>query len=333
MPRSKKRPAEPGADRGHELLAACFAQPDDPAPREVYADWLEEQGHPFANVVRAKTDEDAGKLAAPHVAKWFGSTLEWFESSIRETLFERGMLRRAYGSTATYASKPAQATLLPIVSRFGARNTIVSGPSPRLGEAGTLAWTSSLSWWNNQLDDARAIEFAKSPHLVTGRLRRLKLEKLRGGNAALAAFAKAPAFANVTELELEAPVHLGAFDLAGVQGLLEALPLDTLLLRGPMSAKVHQLAKQPVFAKLRRFAMTAKPSRDIAALLASEHLTGLRWLQLGAYENLHDETLEPLFTNEALADLAELEIQSEKFHVSPAMQLRLRQRFTMPPVR
>ncbi|MFT3699727.1 MAG: hypothetical protein QM831_41655 [Kofleriaceae bacterium] len=305
-------------DRGHELLAACFG--GDPAAQLVYADWLEEQGHPAAKAIRAKTDTAAEKAIDP---KLFGKAVDWV-TPFQNKRFDRGMLREVHSASGAYVSKATQAALLPIVSRFGVRTTALTGTSAKLGDAETLAWTGAFRWFQSEIDDARASALAKSPHLAHGRLRSLALHRLKLGNAGLKALAKSPAIANVTSLELLSPVNLGAFEVQAVVGLVGAMPLERLSLSGPFRTKIENLGRAPAIAKLSFLSLTGVSARVLRTLLDGDQLTGLRSMYLGAYEPIPDAVLEPLF---GLSALAKVEIWSEERNVSPAMRRRLRQRF------
>nr|HEX4315390.1 TIGR02996 domain-containing protein [Kofleriaceae bacterium] len=307
---------------GRELLARCLESPDSRAPQLVYADWLEERDHSLAAVLRAPTDRAANGLAAPHAAAWFGPAATWIRDD--DGLFERGMLRRIYGPTGKYVAAATQAQLLDVVATFGCRSTMLRGQSAKVGGCETLAWTTSLWWWDCQLDDARLAELARSPHLA--RLTSLTLEKVRCTNAGLRALAASPHLGRVRALGLPAPVHLGAYTADAVLAVVEALAIESLDVTGPTTMKLAALANAPAAARLRSLVTGGTARHDIRALVSGTRLTGLEHLTIDCYDRLDDADLAPVLANPALAKLTSLAVRCRD-GVAPAMLARLKKRF------
>jgi uncharacterized protein (TIGR02996 family) len=83
-----------------ELLEACWAERDNDEPRQVYADWLEQQGDPRGEFMALQLLEARGAATPKHVrrakklltenrAAWLGPELA---AALRIQKFERGFL-------------------------------------------------------------------------------------------------------------------------------------------------------------------------------------------------------------------------------------------------
>lgn len=310
------------AARGRALLARCLDAPDDPVPAMVYADWLEERGHPLAQVIRAPSDAEADRVAAPHVARWFLEVTDWV-GRLGGT-FHRGMLRSVFGNAGAYARQATQRALMAVAPVFGVRATVLRGHAPRLEDCEALGWSLGLHWWDCQLDDARLMQLIRSPHL--GRLTGLVLEKLRCSNRGLEALAYSPYLSRVRRLGLPAPLYQGEFDAEAVVTVLDALPIDDLDLGGPTSLELAGVVNAPAAARLRRFAAQSLSPAELGAVLRGEQLTALEELTIDCYAPVDDSALEPLLSNPALARLDRLSLRVHG-GVSPAMAVRLRARF------
>jgi hypothetical protein len=211
------------------------------------------------------------------------------------------MLRRLYGKTGTYAQKATQQALLGPTRVFGVAETMLRGPCKKLGVAETLAWTSRLFWWDCQLDDATLAVLAKSPHLA--RLTSVTLEKLRAGNAGLAALARSTSLSRIRHLGLPAPVHLGAFDAGGIIDLLAHLPLVSLTLTGTNRLDLARVVESPHVSTLTRLSVD---TRHVRAVAASPHLTALDTLRITSLDHVEDADLAPLLDNPAFGKLKSL---------------------------
>src|SRR4051794_20982226 len=49
-----------------QLIRAILTEPDEPAPRQVYADWLEERGDPLGDLARIQAERSGGLLRRAH---------------------------------------------------------------------------------------------------------------------------------------------------------------------------------------------------------------------------------------------------------------------------
>jgi uncharacterized protein (TIGR02996 family) len=116
----------PSGDAG-ALLAAIYAEPDDDAPRQVYADFLMKQGDPRGELIALQLARARGadpsdrevELLEAHGKKWLGplaTVLRWGKS-YSATTFERGFvcvadfIDNAAKKVALIADDPAWATV------------------------------------------------------------------------------------------------------------------------------------------------------------------------------------------------------------------------------
>jgi uncharacterized protein (TIGR02996 family) len=310
---ARKKPAKPTPvantelEIGRGLLAQALETPDDDAPRLVYADWLEEQGHPFADVIRIqckahRISGDAQKaelkranaLIGRHRKTWLDPIEKWFDAPA----FERGMLRRYYGKTGEYARRATQELLLGPASTFGIHETTLRGPCKKIGVAATLAWTTQLWWWDCQLDDAMLAELAGSPHLA--RLSSLTLEKVACHNDGLLALAWSKHLPRLRHLGLPAPVWLGKFDARALVELVAKLGLTSLTLTGANALDLDDLVADPSVRTLERLSVATK---HVRAIVSSPHLTSLATLRISSIDHVDDADVAPLLDNPAFGAL------------------------------
>jgi uncharacterized protein (TIGR02996 family) len=110
-------------DVGRSLLEQCLESPADDIPRLVYADWLEEQGSPIAELIRTQlAGGRADELIDRHLADWVTPIFDW----VPHPFFERGMFRWIRLPAATFARSESQALLVPRLARFGSESRRVS---------------------------------------------------------------------------------------------------------------------------------------------------------------------------------------------------------------
>jgi uncharacterized protein (TIGR02996 family) len=121
--------AAPASSVGEaELLAAVFANPDDDAPRMVYADWLQERGDARGELIALQLANRTGKqtareseLIATHQKKLLGSLAS--RVKVAGLRFERGFLARC--SPKDTEPDPAWATVHTIVGSVPGEKTRV----------------------------------------------------------------------------------------------------------------------------------------------------------------------------------------------------------------
>ena len=185
-----------------ELVAAVAAEPDDDAPRLVYADWLTQRGDPRGELMhlqiaraamiagdeRAKeTDARIEALLEAHRATWLGKLALLAKHGIRFG-FDRGAIGAVTGAIDVLAKNAAQiltaapllATVNLVVDRTGRDLTPLAGTPllPRVRELSVMsAQASRVAGW-----DALALPA----------LRRLSLSTLAFAPAELGAALAAP---------------------------------------------------------------------------------------------------------------------------------------------
>ncbi len=297
---------------GAELLGQVLDAPDDDAPKLVYADWLEQQDQPIAAAIRAHLH---GAPEPPDAAAWIAPIRAW----VRDPIFERGMIGRIYGKTGHYVQRAHQQDLVAVLSLIGVRLTMLRGQSVKLAACATLALTTELFWWDCQLDDELAAALADSPHLV--HLRSLTLEKVRCSNTGLRALARSRALRRVRHLGLPAPVHLGAFDAAGVLDVIEQLSIESLDLTGLNKVDLAELGNSRVAARLTRLAVMTSRAGTLAR---SRGLSGLSQLSIDSFGPISDDDITALVDNPAFANLQGFSLRGKLD--APTVE-RLRARF------
>jgi carbon storage regulator CsrA len=208
-------PPAPRSPDEAALLQAILADPDDDAPRLIYADWLEEQGDPRGEFIRVQCwlaalspgDHSAGALQerehlllSRHGAAWRSA----LPPLLRQQPFERGFVETACLTAQEFlANVEGLFALAPIrhlrvwASSFaplGERDLSSLAASPY------LARLASLDLSDNGLGDDAAVVLASSARL--GSLSTLVLRQNRIGDAGAAALARSPHLAALTALDL-----------------------------------------------------------------------------------------------------------------------------------
>lgn len=312
----KPAPAPP-PDTGAILLGQVLDAPDDTAAKLVYADWLEERGHPLADLLRAHCEgREPGANASAAASERIGLLGQW----IHGPHFDSGMIARIDVAGGKYAQKATQAMLLPILSVFGVRRTRLHGTGIRVPSCASLAWTTELWWWDCQADDQLVAALAESPHVT--RLSTLFLEKTRCTNAGLAAIARSPQLARLRHLGLKSPVHGGSFDAHGLVDLLAQRSLDGLDLSGGWNKIKLAILDAPPLAQLKQLAISVD---RIGPLAECQHVTGLESLLVASYGTRHSDDLGALLDNPAFAKLQRLDLRMDA--LEPRLVERLQQRF------
>lgn len=307
----------PPPDTGQILLGQVLEAPEDDAAKLVYADWLEERGHPLAALVRAHCEgRSPDALVTAALAELVAPLTPW----IHGPSFAGGMISRIDVDGGKYAQKATQAMLSPILSVFGLRCTRLHGTSKRVPGCASLAWTNELWWWDCQADDALVTALAASPHVT--RLTRIWLEKPRCTNAGLAALARSPQLARLRHLGLTSPVHGGSYDAHGIVDLLAQRSLESLDLSGGWNKLDIAILDAPPLAQLKQLAISVS---SIRALAQCQHVTGLERLLVASFGSRNNDELPALLDNPALGKLGHLDLRMNGLDV--ALLERMKDRF------
>jgi uncharacterized protein (TIGR02996 family) len=303
-------------DAGEQLLAQVVENPSDKDAHLVYADWLDDQGDPIAELIRARYE---WRQPAPEAAAAVELRLAPVAPRMKQPpRFVTGMLDCVHMTSRDYVE--AQDALAPIVSRCGVDRTMLLGYVEMIPRCATLAWTATLSLWNSEIVDAELGELATSQHIA--RLSGLELESPRCSNDGLRALARSPHLARLRAFTLIDVARTSTADVHGVIELLDRLPISDLTLRVD-SMDLPLLADAQAASKLESLTTDARFPRG-AWIARSKRLTGLR--RLAIHGECHDDDLHALADNPTFADLQQLKLFSTTVP-SEAVLARLKARF------
>jgi uncharacterized protein (TIGR02996 family) len=278
------------------FLRQVIADPDDDAPRLVYADWLEEHGGDparaefiRAEIEKAKLPDDhphwehlrdrAGKLWLGHGARWYGDlilladhvgTARGFLESVE--LNASGFLKHA----ATFMARAPVRDVFLIRYKTHFKRFV---RCPELGRVERLV----LNDEGSTLDAGDAEALAASPY--TSNLRELNLWNSHVGRAGCAALAGSPRLARLEKL------HLGD--------------------NGVGDGGALALARAGHLCRLREVSLAGNglTARGVEALAGAGHLSSLRELML--FENRLDARgARALAGSEPLGRLTALNLHS-----------------------
>jgi hypothetical protein len=309
--------------------------------RKDVQDWM----WGLANTLRSPSLEVLERLAASEGARRVrriemsavgshGDLVGRFEGLRAYTLALYGVSDGALMRALLGARWPASLRALSIYPLHGAERDDDAWIAAQLAQNASLAGLETLELEEMKLGSEGAEALAKSPHL--GRLRALNLGWCEIGEAGARALARSPNMASVRSLDLsgeelgqglaallESP-HLGglrklvlskgAISLEGAEALrgvacpaaLEQIELKRVYLKPPVMAA---LAQAPMLRAVRGLTFgSGDQSWAVARLLASEHVCGLRELELKGGQD--EAVLLALAQNEALAGLEALSIES-----------------------
>jgi uncharacterized protein (TIGR02996 family) len=297
------------ADKARGFLEGIVAQPDDDAPRLVFADWLEEQGDGAraefirVQVERARLPEwDARQvrlrlreraLIDQHGRTWKAELPEI--EGVRWDEFRRGFVATAHFASiavlganagACWAAAPIEA----VTVRWPRRDEPgeASAPIPGLrelsvtaqlvdrrdvGRLAALPLLSTLRALNIcycNLGGEGFHELLASPHL--GNLAALRVPGNAIGNRAVSALFDAASLTSLTELDLS---ETGSYGRTRGRGRYYEDPVIE-------ATDLEELAGWPGTARLRALAMSgnAVGRSGLRALLRSPHVSGLKELKL-----------------------------------------------------
>jgi uncharacterized protein (TIGR02996 family) len=342
-------------DEALALMRGILAEPDDDAPRLVYADWLEEHGQqergqhirlqcraaalPEGDPRRAKLTTEADALEAKHLREWLGPLdPEHCRNPNKRGHFERGLLYWWYCTVATFISKKHQQDAAEWFPRLGVNRTCITESSKKaeaLAGSPGLAWTSEFCWLRSKAEDAPLIALFGSPHLEL--LSSLMITHPRCTDAALTALSKSRGLPRLRTLAMSDCTWGGEFSAKGLQRVLDSGHLPALselrLTEGaPHKLKPVDLARSSGFSRLTRLSLSdgwASPA-SIAALADNPHVAGLERLDLS--ENDIDEAAAlKLADSPHLSGLKELDLTDMNNHsgnrLPASAEARLRERF------
>jgi uncharacterized protein (TIGR02996 family) len=273
------------------FLRSILANPDDDAPRLIYADWLDEQGDadraefirlqvrlarmPSSDADWASIKSRAEELQHDHHVEWVNQLPQF--DGVNWEVFERGFISAVkFEHPDAYFAHP--------------RQVFAAAPIREL--------RLHLFYWTD------AARLADSPHPRAVRVLDLN-DGNRIGNQGLEALMASPHLRNLTVLKV-ARNSLGS---AGVRAIAHSSYvrnlLDLRLHRNDLfDDGLRYLAESPAMRQLRRLDLDRTRTGDtgVIALARSKHLTRLQVLYLN--NNLiTDESIKVLAKTKVLAEL------------------------------
>jgi uncharacterized protein (TIGR02996 family) len=312
--------------RREDLLRAIRDEPDEDAPRLVYADWLEEQGGPEeadraefirVQVERARLPEyDLRRhelrlreqaLLREHRNTWGREAPAWAYNC---GLFQRGFIAEVLatvheflrGAPGLFRRVPLQGTIL---------RTQTADALTALADSPHLARLTSVTLADNCAITIPALQaLCASPHL--GKLRQLSLHLHDTGPEAAETVASAPHLGGLTHLAINGWGRIGD---AGAEALaasphlagLRVLRLNNNSITG---AGARALLTSPHLSRLTRLALTVNQIDPAGAATLAAALPRRRLIDLDLSRNrrLGDAGVAALADSPGLADLTGLRL-------------------------
>jgi uncharacterized protein (TIGR02996 family) len=250
--------AEPFMSYADAFLRAVLADPEDDAPRLIYADWLDEQGDgDRAEFIRvqcavARLDPDEGRradlrrrerdLLRRHEVDWAG----WLGGFASGWVFERGFV-----GSLTVVIEPFLRYAERVFEREPVRHVKLRGTRRRmaaLAAESSLERLSSLDLSHDRIESAGAVVFFRSPHL--GGLKDLNLCWNRLGVEGVRALAECSSLGGLRRLNLERAVPAAALSALAASAICAGLTELNLQRNGLGTAEARLLAASPYLDRL-----------------------------------------------------------------------------------
>ena len=273
------------------FLAAIRDEPDDDLPRQVCADWLDDQDDPdraefiriqlelsSARPERARALELLRRLRAlivQHRHRWLGLLGRLSPDAV----FQRGFVEQAVLRADDFLRHGDELFSAHPLHRLGLIG--IGNLMPEVAASPHLAGLSALDLRENVLHEDVLRSLAGSPHL--GRLRELNLARTDTSGAGLEALVTSGRIASLIRLDLHNnPIgNRGAAALAGPPGLPALTMLDLGSARID-DGGVELLASSPHLSRLQVLRLSYNPitRRGAQRLLNSPELAGMRRVEL-----------------------------------------------------
>jgi uncharacterized protein (TIGR02996 family) len=304
--------------------------PEDDAPRLVYADWLDERGqaeraefiriqcrlarapHALGSPVLRRREQE---LLKQHAKEW-RAPLRKFANKIE---FFRGFPGFMVLSPTAFIKHAEDIFRLAPVShvkfRMRADERELAGD---LGRCPALAGVTTIDLQANNLGGDRAGKLLGSPHLT--RLRHLKLNNNGLGNKGMQVLSGLPVLGQLESLDLTGN-NIGTVGLGALAASPHLTTLKSLTLtRNPdiLGEGLQALASSPQVRGLERLTLwelvewngagLPSLSTGVQALAGSSHFQNLQTLDLGRNSSLDTQTLSVLSATEHLPRLSDLRL-------------------------
>lgn len=160
-----------------ELLRAVLRHPDETAPRQAYAAWLDARGEPLgafillqlalSEIERAGGPESAWRSAYEQSQALLAEHKSTWEAPLRDRViaqaFHRGFVEEITIDTRAFLDQAADLYAIAPIRHVNLRNA--AGLTAELAASPHLARLVSLSLWRNGIGDEGLRELIASPHL------------------------------------------------------------------------------------------------------------------------------------------------------------------------
>ncbi len=280
-------PTKPVADEA-ALLGAIAAEPQDDAPRLVYADWLLDRGDGFGELIQvactfAKLADDAperaamrdqlDKLERKHAQAWLAP----IRAFVRTCSFERGLISWLTCDAKLFAQ--AAPTIAARAPRASLQLTGLKAKDVPALAASPLGGFALVGLDSQRIDDAQLTVLAASPTIAGVEYWQLGYNSF--GDAGLIAFARSPYVASVQTLQINGFQRGVRFSPAALGEVLASPTLGALC---SLSLAVTEIGD--AFArctrKLDHLALSVDrfDDDDAAALAGARSLAGLTSLTI-----------------------------------------------------
>jgi uncharacterized protein (TIGR02996 family) len=342
-------------DEGQALLRGILAEPDEDAPRLVYADWLEENGQPERgrhvrlqcemehlpekDAHRKWLSQEAAGLEKKHLSDWLGplDPGTCYNPSKPSEHFRRGLLYWWDVTPGPFLQKAHQRDVCEWFPKLGVERLFLSEPSKRakvLAQSPALGWLVEFTWARSRAGDDDVAALATSPHL--GLLSKLDLTHLRCSDAGIKAIARSKGLANLREFSVRECNWGGDFTSKAVLEVLNSDRLPKLralkLADGlPSGFKLASVLADAGVARLKKLTLfsTARPAA-ITALATNPAAAGLEEVLMGSGE-IDDASATALLESPHLGALKKLQLTNvnngSERRLSADVEARLKQRF------
>jgi uncharacterized protein (TIGR02996 family) len=309
------------------FLQAILEDPDDDAPRLIYADWLEERGDPRGEFIRLQCDlarmgqgdprcpalqYQEQQLLGAHRAEWLGPLPQG--TILYEPIFRRGFLEAVSLEPRTFLELGEQLFRLHPLRRLSFPGPDEERRFAALAASPLLARLTALCI--HGITDRAAEVLAASPHLT--RLTALDLPRGRLGPIGTRALASSPSLQQLNSLSLYAnaigPQGAEALAASPYLARLTCLDLDGLSTRhgdwvnNISDRGAEALAASPYLTRLGKLSLYHNEIGDpgARALAASPTLANLVDLKLHGNYLITDDGVEALAASPHLTRLKTL---------------------------
>lgn len=341
-------------DERRALMTAIVANPDDDAPRLVFADWLQEHGDthdqaraefirlqievaklPEKDPRRKKLTKRAENLASEHDAVWIAPLLGIERLLIHPVPnadeYTRGLWGSLFMPVQRFLLNAYQRVLPDALAAVGVEELRFAGSTKRVAAvaAPPLRWVARVIY--PQADDKFLRAFGGSEYCT--HLSSIELADPQITDGGLREFARTTGTRHLRRFALADVPRWRTrrkYTAAGILALLESdrFPLDTLCLTSePAKFGYAALLASPHLKRLTR--LTLGTSVPMGAVAACPHLTGLRELAI-EQSGIGNADVDVLLTNPALKNLQKLalwDINAEQLRLSQTSHKKLRDRF------